>query len=457
MKKLIAIILTLIMLLGLVACSASQAEAPTADTPAADASAVDSQPTAEESEEVHLLYWGTDASDAPVPTWLQEIATEFATQYKAETGTTVTFEYVGQGGYSEVAEKLTVGSVSGELPVLAYLEESLMPQFHPLCADLSSYISEEDLGNYNDGMLVSCYHGGVLKALPMGRSIVQFVVNADLVKEAGYTVDDIKTWDDVHTISKAIASLGDDMYGYGLYWDSDAWMWESALYSNGGQVVSDDGTTVTFADNDVGAIYMALIKEMILDGSCYVPYTEQDIWGSLVERFENGSIGMANMSSSLYSYLCNEKEAGNCKDFELVSMIQPAGLGGNSVVTGGGNIVIMDSATEAQKQAAVAFLKFFASDENQAQWYKVAGYMPVTDSAYTSTYMADIMADPNIENLRAGYLNAHARPQTPYWREMYGYIYEKLMDFSVNPQNYDPYKLNRDLADYCQNIIDENA
>ena len=470
MKKLIALLLVLCMVLALGACSkgGDSSNGGTATTEnnggseeggeAATGVAEGSNKSASGSADtdVYLDIWGVwDADNYRVQYW-KEKAAEFCKQYEEETGISVTIDYVPQDGYNGVAEKLTAGSVSNQLPVMAQMEESFLFQFHPICTDLGQYLSQDVIDNYLPGLMVSAYYDGTLYAVPAGRSYVCLGVNMDLLTQAGHTLDDLKDWDGFHKCAADIAALGDNIEGASIYWDTDAWLWESALYSNGGSICTDDGKTVTFADDNAGGIYLDLVKEMLLDGSAYSMYGQVDEpTDAYQEKFANGELGLFMESCTAYGSVKDAISKGAKGDFEIVITDQPAGKGGNSVVTGGSNFIVCNTATETQKQVAAAYLTYLAQDENVVEWNNLSGYLAFTKSAYESeAFKETSTADPNLVQIGEGVQYAHARPQTKHWREMYTYIYDNLVDFAMHPENADPEQLVKDMADYCQKIVD---
>ncbi len=447
-NRLVAIVLTLLFVISF--SFSAYAEPDIEIAPGSNKSG-----TGEADADIYVDFWGVWANDNVVGIFLQEKGDEYAKIFGEEHNCTVKFEYVFQDGYDGVAQKVAAGAVSGATPVLAQLEESFLPQFVPVATDMSTVMDPEVLGNYLDGLMISCTQNDTIYAVPSGRSYPVYYVNEDLLKQAGHTIEDLGTWESFHECCKDISALGDDIYGLGIFWDSDSWMWESALYSNGGQVVSDDGSEVTFGEK--GAIFYELIKEMLADGSAYNPYGNSEPVADLYERFLGGRLGIFGKSCATYSYLKNEMATDNpdYADFTLYVVDQPAGEAGKSVTTGGSNVIICNRATDAQKAFAAGYLTYLASDENMAKWsLEVTSYLPNTKTCVDSEYYNT--DDPNVARIRDGVQYAHARPQTPYWREMYNYMREYQYDFSTHPENYDPQKLNDELAAYCQGIIDEN-
>ncbi len=403
--------------------------------------------------DVYVDFYGVWDDEDVRTNWYNEKAEEFAKKYEEENGISVKVEYISQGGYDGVAEKLTAGSVSNELPVMAQIEETFLNQFYPICTDLSQYISADLEDNYLDGLKVSCYANDTLYAVPGGRSYACLYANNDLLEQAGHKKEDIVTWDDLRTVAKDVAALGDNIEGYSILWDTDAWLWESPLYSNGGNITNDDGTKVVFDENGAGAVYLHLVQDMLAEGSAYSPYggsvSAED---AALEKFAKGELGMFFCSCTSYGSLKDIMQSEGY-DVDISVLDQPAGTAGNSVVTGGSNYIICNKATEAQKRAAAAFLEYLSTDENQAEWNNVSGYLATTKSAYESEYFEENKKDPNLVQIAEGVKYAHSRPQTKHWREMYTYIVQELEAFVMKPSEYDCDDMVEEMADYCQSVI----
>ena len=457
MKKFLAMILALVMALSLVACGGGGSDAK--DNVGA---------SGETDKDVYIDFWGVWAQDNYRAMYWQEKAEEFAAAYEAETGTSVCIEYYGQGSYGELSEKLAAGSASGQLPVISQVEEQATARFYPLAADLSTLLKKETIDDYLDGLLVSCTQQGKLVAVPAGRSYIVATVNKTLLEQAGHSVEELEdwTWEDMHQIAKDISALGDGYYGHAQYWDEDAWPWESAVYSNGGSIDNEDGTKVVFDEASATPI-LDLAVEMMLDGSSYSGYTDfapGDVGDSgFYPIWAEGKLGMYIGSITMYKTGMKHRDAEPGNDFEIVVAKQPAGKAGFSVVTGGSNMMIMNSATDKQKEVAAAYFEYLAKPENVAGWNATSGYMAFTESVENDpAFAATTAADPNLLNIYKFVEDAHARPTTPYWQDMYlNVLMHGLVDLSQNPSNYATHDKTAALvaqwAKDCQKILDDAA
>ena len=468
MKKFLALFLALIMALSLVACGndAAPAEPATDDKGVEEGSNVGASGSTD--KDVYIDFWGVWANDNYRAMFWQEKAEEFCKQYEAETGVSVAFEYFGQGSYAELSEKLAAGAVTKELPVISQVEEQATARFYPLAVDLKQYLAPEVVDNYLPGLMVSCNQHGTMVAVPAGRSYIVTCVNKTLLEAAGHSVDELTdwTWDEYAQIARDIAALGDDTYGCAVYWDEDAWPWESALYSNGGSIDNDDGTKIVFTA-DQGSKILDLNVTLMKEGVAYSPYDSFDpgdwdqgaypLWGT-------GKLGMYTGSITMYKSGLKFRDGleGEAADFEVVVAKQPAGDAGFSVVTGGSNMMIMGagSATETQKKVAAAFFEYLAQDENCAGWNETSGYMAFTKSVENApAFKATTDADPNLLNIYHFVEDAHARPTTPQWQEMYlTVLMPDLVALSQNPGNYGPDATKAMVENWitaCQKILDE--
>lgn len=464
MKKVLALFLVLLMTLSLVACGGGGDNGEVNEKGVVEGSNVSA--SGETDKDVYLDMWGVWAQDNYRAEYWQQKAQEFCEQYEEETGISVAFEYYGQGSYGALSEKLAGGAVTKSLPVISQVEEQATARFNPLAADLESYLPAETLDNYLDGLMVSCTQQGTICAVPAGRSYIVASVNKTLLEQAGHTVDELEdwTWEDMHQIAKDISALGDGIYGHAQYWDEDAWPWESAVYSNGGSIDNEDGTQIMF-DVESGAPILDLAVAMMLDGSSYSAYNDFgyiDVSDGFYELWAQGKLGMYIGSITMYAsgMKFRDNYEGHA-DFDIVVAKQPAGSAGFSVVTGGSNMMIMNSATETQKEVAAAFLEYLAEDENCAGWNQTSGYMAFTKSVKDApSFKATTDADPNLLNIYQFVEDAHARPTTPHWQDMYSnVIIQDLVDLSQHPENYATGDKTAALVEKwvveCQKILDE--
>ena len=151
MKKLLAFLMAALMLCC-VGCGSKPATDPT-DGIAAD-------------EPVEIVFWNVFADDSDTGVFLSQVAEKFMAENE-----NIKVTIVGQGGYDAIVERLEAAAASNTLPTMAIIEETFLGRFYPLTVDLSQYLSAETIANYQQGLLVSGYYDGVLRAVPFNRSM----------------------------------------------------------------------------------------------------------------------------------------------------------------------------------------------------------------------------------------------------------------------------------------------
>lgn len=401
--------------------------------------------------DINVTIWGTWTADTPRGGWLAQKAAEFAAQFD-----NVNFEYVSQGNYAGINEKIMQGAAAGDLPTLFYVEEAVVPGYNDITMDMRDVLPEATIDNYLDGLMVSLVdEDGKVMAVPMSRSLSVLYVNETLLGKAGWKGEDIKTVDDMLKCAKAVYEAT-GVPGFSLFWDSDCWFFESMIYAYGGQVLSDDGQEVTFGkDYDyVGAKYMEAVKDGLVEGWITHTYSAAQPDNQLKQNFQNGEVAMMLFSNNNFTAY---EETLESNGYEFSLQLQPEGTV-RSIVSGGGNWMLSNTASYEEAMMAGGWLQYIASDENVLGWTDLCGAFLITESAYNSEAAQAMFAEnPNHLKVYETMNYLHKRVNTPYWVEMYTYMHDKLSQFALYPENTDIYATVDDMAAKCAQIIEDNA
>lgn len=461
MKKFFAMLLALATVLSLVACGGKEetpAETPTetpADAPAGPDDVDLKELAANYDGEIYVEIWGKDSikegdlKDRGYQVTL--MAQEFSEQFE-----NVTVEYIYQGGYADVQEKVMAGAAANDLPVMFMTEESMVKGFEALAADINDYVPSATVDNYREGLLTSMVVDGKLLGAPFARSLPVMVVNKEILAQVGWTGSDIKTLDDMLQCAKEVYEAT-GIPGYAMWWDTDCWHWESIIYADGGQVLSDDGSVPTFGkDYDyVGAKFANKVKQGLMEGWVISPYYAPEPYDEMSNLFCNGQLAIMMLScNSMPERAQRAAENG----YTLETYVQPAGEGGISVTGGGSNWVICDSATYEEKMFAGAFLDYLAQDEQIMRITSNTGSMMITDSAMETDAAKQLLEEnPYFQATYDTIPYLHERPNTPYWTEMYTYGADKLAQFAQDPAGTDVEAMIDDMETKFAQIIEDNA
>jgi ABC-type glycerol-3-phosphate transport system substrate-binding protein len=217
MKKVFAILLALTVLLSLAACGGA-AETPT-ESPAKSSAESSTQSPAEEVKgpdnvdlkelaanyngEIHIEIWGKDSvgkDESSRGYLISKIAEEFSAMYD-----NVSIEYIYQGSYDEVAEKIMAAAAANDLPTMFLTEELMVRGFESIAADLRKYIPSTTIEDYQQGLLASMIgQNGELLGAPFARSLPVLYVNKELLEKAGWNGADIKTNEDMFQCARDV-------------------------------------------------------------------------------------------------------------------------------------------------------------------------------------------------------------------------------------------------------------
>lgn len=446
MKKLMILLFAAALLFS-AAVVCAQSPADQADLKALDASL---------TQDIHIEVWGKDSVNPDSPTSRGQLFTEIAEKFSSQFDH-VTVEYIYQGSYDETRSKVVAASVAGNLPGIWMAEESTVKGFAEIAADMKQWIPSATIDDYLDGLLsVSLYDGDRMIGAPAARSLPVLYVNNEVLAAAGWTGDMIKTNDDMFQCAKDIYEKTGKP-GMAIWWDTDLWHWESAVYADGGQILTDDGQHPAFGkDYDyVGAKYVLRVQEGLKEGYIKSNYSEPKVNDANGLDLATGEIGILLTScNSMPKRFNAAKENGHT----LSTYVQPAGEGGISVTGGGSCWVMADGKSETEKLFAGAFLAFVASPENVLENTNRTGSFMITESALNSEEGKQMLVDhPEFQAIYDTIPYLHARPNTPYWAEMYTYGADKLAQFTLNYETTDVYAMIDEMEAKFQQIIDDNA
>ena len=218
MKKLIAMLLALALVLGLAACAA---DAPATDdnTPAVGGDNAGNEGDTAATGSVYYLNFKPEADAA----WQ-----ELAATYTAQTGIEVKVVTAASGTYSDT---LTAEMAKDEAPTLFQCGNAQgLLDWGEYCLDLTGTAFAGELTT-NDFNLYD--EAGALKAVGYCYEAFGIIVNKALLAEAGYSVEDIKDFDSLKAIAEDIharaAELGFDAFSAAGLEGSSSWRFSGHL------------------------------------------------------------------------------------------------------------------------------------------------------------------------------------------------------------------------------------
>ena len=432
MKKLIAMLLALVMVLGLAACGGSSApaatEAPATQAPAAEAPATEAAPAA--AGRVYYLNFKPEA-DATMQ--------ELAALYTEQTGVPVKVVTAASGTYSDT---LTAEMAKSEAPTIFNIGNmSGLKDWDEYALNLADTaiageLTTNEFNLYNEA--------GELKAIGHCFESFGIIVNVDLLEKAGHSLDEIKDFaslkavaDDIHANA---ATLGFDAFSAAGLDSSSSWRFSGHLANMPlFYEFRDDGITEqpaeikgTYMDN-FRNIWDLYITDTAADAKTLTTSTGDESKAQFTEGqavfYQNGTwefaslneAGMTNLAMiPIYCGVEGEEKAGLCSGTENCWAV-------NSQVA------------EEDQKASLDFLYWLVTDETAAQkMVDTLGAIPFKAApASTNTFLAngnDLLAagnynvswafnhTPNVDSWRATVVTAlaaySAAPSDATWADV---------------------------------------
>ena len=355
MKKIIALLLTLIMVFSLVACGAKEeTAAPETEAPATDAPAKEEAPAAEGEAEVLEFYHGYfhEESEWPAAKVMRDIYDEFAA---AHADGPVTFKPIAVENRDEiVSAQIAGGNYPDMVDLGSTIPYSAISQ--GLILDLKPFIDENGLEaavglNYTQNLV-----DGKIYTVHDQIETRGLWYNAAVLEKAGATVEDLSTWEGVAATMEKVRALNDGTYGYAAGQGSLKMMYAMLAGTEEGRALLNSEIGADVVNNETFATAFKTIAKMDQDNGS--AYTTPDV-GNLMADFNAN--GMAAM-------LSNGVWNASGIAAELSVDIQPMVFPGNvSMATAGTGLTVSSGMSEAKTALALEFVKYMVSEEVQTK------------------------------------------------------------------------------------------
>ena len=217
MKKLLAVLLALVMVLSLAACGAAPAETPNTpaepETPATEPAAEPETPAATGS--VYYLNFKPEADEA----WQK-----LAETYTAQTGVEVKVLTAASGTYEET---LVSEMDKSAAPTLFQCNEGGVASWGEYCYDLSGTKLYEELASQDYALKTA---DGEVISIAYCLETFGIITNVALLEEAGHSLDEITNFESLKAVADDIHARADEL-GFDAFSDAAMKNGESWRYT----------------------------------------------------------------------------------------------------------------------------------------------------------------------------------------------------------------------------------
>lgn len=397
MRKFIAMLLALLMVLSMVACGAKQ------QTPAAPAATETEEPkteapaepqgqtteaaaaVVEEAQEpITIEYWYQNSNYTE---WIEKMAADF---HEANPSITVVPEIFGDD--KALTTALTAAFQDGSAPAIFHTRSN---------ANLTTFFNAgmlEPLSNYdfakrlNDAAIEAATIDGQLIAACFGSSAFCVVYNADIFAELGLTAPN--TFDEMVAVIKACQDAG---YGGIAYPGADAnhvWLSRAMFHTTMGRTGYQE-----FEEGiDQGIVTDVVAETLAVESMKSIgAYYDNGLWYNGVDAMSNEAaqtLLLNKEAAMIVTYTGNTVsnpifEGLNLGFFPLLSL-----TGNGEYYAEVNNMIsVYAHASEEQKAAAAMFLEFCLSDENMTYYATKLGELVSVDGITAEHVRAEAFAD----------------------------------------------------------------
>lgn len=294
-----------------------------------------------------------------------------------------------QGDYNTLNQSIIAGGASGTLPTMGQLTPGNSPTLAEdgILAPIDDVLTgedgftEEQLDDIYEGFLASSVYNGSTYAIPFSKAARVMYYNQDLLDE--YDVEVPETWDQVIELGELMTENNDDAVAMGFE-NGIEMEYETMARQNGSEFITEDLETDIDGAESVEAL--ELFMDMIDKG--YARTAGED--GYFSGPFGRGESALYIGSSAGLPHVepVAEENDVNWSTAEL-----PTIKGNKLTLFAGNDIGVFTSASEEEKQAAIAYLSFLLEPEQSAEWAMSTGYLPISESALAADSYQDFLEE----------------------------------------------------------------
>ncbi|MBQ2960553.1 MAG: extracellular solute-binding protein [Oscillospiraceae bacterium] len=397
MKKFLALLLALIMVFSLAACSVEKAEepAPAPAAPAEDAAPVEEAAPAAVTE---LTLW-----TYPIGGWgNQETVDALMADFEAATGIKVSVEYLN---YTDGDDKVNTAIEAGAAPDLIMEgPERLVANWGAKgkMVNIADLFDATDLEELNPATVAACFaDDATAYEYPLVMTAHCMAINKTVFEAADalqYLNVETRTWNSTEDFLKAVAAVNEytgKQVGAVFCAGQGGDQGTRALVNNlnGGTFTNAEHTAYTWDSAENVAALQTLVDAEGIEFDAGI------VGGDEIALFYNGTLNMAfcwNIAQQLNPNTADTGAGLTASGDEILFMAFPS----DSVPQLCGGIWgfgIFDNGDAARIDAAKTFIKYFCDSEATADAVKAANYFAVRDTAEGAD-LTGIWADNAIMN-----------------------------------------------------------
>ena len=383
MKKILAALLAVCMVLSLAACGKDPTPPANSGTPSTPSGSSTPAPSGSGDKiEINVVaaQYGQNTNN-----WWADFQDEFNAAYE---NINLTVEVIS---WNDISTVVNTRVSNNQAPGILNIDLFAAYQADGLLLPAEQYVSDETYAKLYPAFLEQSVVDGTVWAIPDLASARALYYNEDILTAAGVEVP--TTWEELKAACEAIKAYDSSIYPWGIDMTTDEGQAAFAYYiwNNGGDFTDAEGNWTLNSDKNVEAIEYAI--DLVNSG-----YTNTDPANetryALQDMLGAGKLAMMIGPNSIPTYV---SDGGYSVNLGVASI--PTN-GGNPSVSAGvmDRFMVFDKGHSAEKLEAIkTFFDFFYDDTRYSEWVLMEGFLPATSTGGEIVASSDPAMAPWVE------------------------------------------------------------
>ena len=383
MKKILAALLAVCMVLSLAACGKDPTPPANSGTPSTPSGSSTPAPSGSGDKiEINVVaaQYGQNTNN-----WWADFQDEFNAAYE---NINLTVEVIS---WNDISTVVNTRVSNNQAPDILNIDLFAAYQADGLLLPAEQYVSDETYAKLYPAFLEQSVVDGTVWAIPDLASARALYYNEDILTAAGVEVP--TTWEELKAACEAIKAYDSSIYPWGIDMTTDEGQAAFAYYiwNNGGDFTDAEGNWTLNSDKNVEAIEYAI--DLVNSG-----YTNTDPANetryALQDMLGAGKLAMMIGPNSIPTYV---SDGGYSVNLGVASI--PTN-GDNPSVSAGvmDRFMVFDKGHSAEKLEAIkTFFDFFYDDTRYSEWVLMEGFLPATSTGGEIVASSDPAMAPWVE------------------------------------------------------------
>ena len=391
MKKILAALLAVCMVLSLAACGKDPTPPANSGTPSTPSGSSTPAPSGSGDKiEINVVaaQYGQNTNN-----WWADFQDEFNAAYE---NINLTVEVIS---WNDISTVVNTRVSNNDAPDILNIDIFADYVGDDLLRPIKDFVSDETYAKFYPAFIEQSNIDGTIWAIPDLASARAMYYNKDILDAAGVEVP--TTWDELKAACEKLKAYDSSIYPWGIDMTTDEGQAAFAYYiwNNGGDFTDADGNWTLNSDANVEAIEYAI--GLVNDG-----YTNSDPANetryNLQDLFGAGKLAMVIGPNSIPTYIADNYAKANTPEAEQINFAFTSipTNGGNPSVSAGvmDRFMVFDKGHSAEKLEVIkTFFDFFYDDTRYSEWVLMEGFLPATSTGGEIVASSDPAMAPWVE------------------------------------------------------------